>query len=302
MSALILACDVGNSRTKYGFFRHEDNPNSPGELPSCLLTMTVDHTDVSQTGHEIHWDAVRHEQLPNFWDGATKIVGVIAGSSPEKVATAQKNWPRDWADEPLVIERPTELPIDVDLVEPERVGMDRLLNGIAINQQRCASTPTIIIDAGTATTVDLIDETGTFCGGAILPGLELSARALHRETALLPLIDIAEFAAEFAEQEQLSNKQFINEQRQATEPPPAIGRETRAAMHSGLFWGQVGAIRELVAQISSSVEKKSVSPKLVITGGASQLLRSEFPQADWKPFLSLQGLALTAIHPNGEPH
>ena len=88
--------------------------------------------------------------------------------------------------------------------------------------------PAVVIDVGTAITVDLVSAEGAFLGGAILPGIAMSARALHEFTDLLPLVDMSELAA----------------------PPPALGDSTEAAMRSGLFWGAVGAVRQLIEQLA----------------------------------------------------
>jgi type III pantothenate kinase len=101
------------------------------------------------------------------------------------------------------------------------------------------------------------------------PGFDLCARALHHYTALLPLIPLEELGEAV---------------------PEAIGENTRAAMRSGLFWGQVGAVKELLAQQSRSLE--SEDPLVLVTGGGGALLMRELPSARWLPHLSLQGLAL----------
>jgi type III pantothenate kinase len=101
-----------------------------------------------------------------------------------------------------------------------------------------------------------------------LPGIGLSARALHEFTDLLPLIDVSELI----------------------EPPSALGTDTEAAMRSGLFWGAIGAIRQLVEQLGRQVND---TPEIFLTGGAApavaQLLGSH---ARYVPHLTLAGIAL----------
>jgi type III pantothenate kinase len=119
---------------------------------------------------------------------------------------------------------------------------------------------------GSAITVDLVSADGAFCGGAILPGLAMSARALYEFTDLLPLIDM----------------------RDLTEPPPALGTATVPAMQSGLFWGAVGAVRELIQQLTGGA-----AADVLLTGGAgpavAQLLG---PAARYVPHLTLAGIAI----------
>jgi type III pantothenate kinase len=155
--------------------------------------------------------------------------------------------------------------------------MDRLLNAVAANVLRKRHQPALIVDSGTATTVDAVNSAGAFLGGAILPGFDLCARALHHYTALLPLIPLEELSESV---------------------PTSLGKNTRAAMQSGLFWGQVGAVKELLLQASRTLACDD--PLILVTGGGGALLMQELPNAHWLPHLSLQGLALAidAIGPH----
>ena len=89
-----------------------------------------------------------------------------------------------------VLQYAGELPLRVELEKPDHVGIDRLLDAVAVNSRRAPGVPAVIIDAGSAVTVDLVDGAGAFRGGAILPGLRLMAKSLHDYTALLPLIEL----------------------------------------------------------------------------------------------------------------
>ncbi|MGA2257264.1 MAG: type III pantothenate kinase [Thermoguttaceae bacterium] len=151
---------------------------------------------------------------------------------------------------------------------PDMVGVDRLLDGLAANRLRTPGRPAVVVDVGSAITVDLVDADGDFLGGAILPGIAMSARALHEFTDLLPRIDMAELA----------------------EAPSALGTATIAAMRSGLFWGAVGAVRQLVEQLTGNSHAE-----VFVTGGAGpvvvQLMGSA---AQYIPHLTLAGIALAA--------
>ena len=85
----------------------------------------------------------------------------------------------------------------------------------------------MIVDVGTAITVDLVSADGAFLGGSILPGIQMAARALHHFTDLLPLVNVSDLST----------------------PPPPLGTSTESAMQAGLFWGAVGAIRQLIDQL-----------------------------------------------------
>lgn len=162
-----------------------------------------------------------------------------------------------------------DLPLEINVEAPERVGMDRLVAAIAANERRERMRPAIIVDAGTAITVDLVDAEGVFQGGVILPGFRLSARALADGTDLLPNVD-ATFRGE---------------------PPEVIGKSTTAAIRSGLFWGGVGAIRELVARAASDLD---TSPQIFVTGGDAERLTGYLAaDAQFVPDLVLRGIVLS---------
>ena len=107
-----------------------------------------------------------------------------------------------------------------------------------------------------------------FLGGAILPGIAMSARAMHEFTDLLPLVDMTELDG----------------------PPPALGDETEAAMRSGLFWGAVGSVRQLIDQLAGDAR-----PQVILTGGAGPAVaRLLSESAILVPHLTLAGIALAA--------
>ena len=163
-----------------------------------------------------------------------------------------------------------DLRLAVVLERPDMVGIDRLLNAVAADQLRRPGLPAVVVDVGTAITVDLVSDRGAFLGGAILPGIAMSARALHQFTDLLPLIDMSELL----------------------DAPPALGKATVPAMRSGLFWGAIGAVRQLIDRLSSQVTGQ---PEVYLTGGAGPTVASLLgPCARHVPHLTLTGIALTA--------
>ncbi|WP_166824892.1 type III pantothenate kinase [Thalassoroseus pseudoceratinae] len=258
----VLAIDVGNSRIKVGLFKVD----ADHVLPTCKQAITF------SADQPFPWRDMEHWQ---DWSHDLNLTSVIAATNPTHLANVLNSWPTD-RKPPLEVSSPEALPLTIDLLEPNRVGIDRVLNAVAANRVRVPGRPIVIVDSGTATTVDVVTADGVFAGGAILAGFELAARSLHRYTALLPLISIDEL--------------------HEAEPSP-IGKETRGALQSGLYWGQVGAIRELVAQMTRS-QKPSVEPNtdMILTGGGAELLRPHFPAAISTPHLALQGLALTCLH------
>lgn len=257
---MLLAADVGNSRTKFGLFA-DDAGARGAELPVCLDSWAVSHQG-SVPWEEIHLAARRQ--------GAGSFDGLIAGANPAGVQQVLATWPVRSMPAPRVIDDPDSFPLKVSLESPSKVGIDRLLNAVAANVVRAQGQPSVIVDTGTATTVDAVSPDGAFEGGAILPGFELSARALHQYTALLPYITIEELVE------------------RSHEP---LGTNTREALRSGLFWGQIGAIRELIAQLSTRWNRE---PMVFLTGGGATLAATQFPEAHFEPHLSLQGLVIAS--------
>ncbi|MFM9965298.1 MAG: type III pantothenate kinase [Planctomycetaceae bacterium] len=251
-----LAIDVGNTRIKLGLFA-EPPIGSRCELPRCLERAVV------MSPESLPWELLAQwHSAANGWQPA-----VIAGSNPHNIERVQADWPHSLGPVPWTVANTDDFPLPIRVDEPRRVGIDRLLNAVAVNELRSADYPAVIVDSGTATTVDVVFADGAFIGGAILPGLALSAKALHEYTALLPLVSVLELG-------------------QA--PPEALGRNTRAAIRSGLFWGQLGAVKELIARQSGS------EAEVFVTGGGGALLASHLPRARFEPHLPLQGLVLVA--------
>lgn len=162
-----------------------------------------------------------------------------------------------------------DLPLEVNVKSPEQVGMDRLVAAVAANARRAANRPAIIVDAGTAITVDVVDAQGVFQGGVILPGFRLSARALSDGTDVLPVVD-ATFPCD---------------------APELIGKSTTEAIRSGLFWGGIGAIRELVARTTIELQ---TSPQVFVTGGDAERIANHLAlDAEFVSDLVLCGIVLS---------
>jgi type III pantothenate kinase len=259
--APVLAIDIGNSRMKFGLFDGAASARPHG-LPDCLHFLALPLTESIPWPEVFRWAEVLGGQAPR---------AAVASVNPAGTEALLAGWPQTGWPPPRVIAGPAALPLSIEVEFPERVGIDRLLNAVAGNRLRPADRALVVVDSGTATTVDLVTAAGAFAGGAILPGLALASRSLHHYTALLPLIPTEELAGE---------------------PPEALGRSTRAALRSGIFWGQVGAVKELIARLSERIEPP---PTVLLTGGAGQLLAPHLPPApQWLPFLPLQGLATIA--------
>lgn len=143
-----------------------------------------------------------------------------------------------------------DLGLQVKLDNPKEVGADRLVNAVAA--QKKYGGPMIIIDFGTATTFDIIDKQGNYCGGIISAGVNLSVEALHMAAAKLPRVAVEK-------------------------PDQVIGTGTVTAIQSGIFWGYVGLVEGVVRRIKQefSVENPGQKMKVLATGGLAPLFKGE---------------------------
>jgi type III pantothenate kinase len=189
------------------------------------------------------------------------MVSVVPGWSAivEEVAARQPG-------RPLVNATHRTIPLPVRVAEPELVGADRLLG--AWTARALVGAPCIVVDVGTATTIDVVDASGAFVGGAILPGPALGMHALARGTALLPPVPLEL-------------------------PGRAIGRDTVAAIASGVMLGQREAIAGLIGLMAVELGSDR-RPSVVLTGGDARVLGAP----DWadriEPDLLLHGLGTLA--------
>ena len=256
MSQPVVAIDAGNTRIKLG--RFDLAHRSPSGLPVALFSTAV------HCGDGLPWDSL-------LTDGAPAM---ITGSNPQEARRIHDSWPQDRRP-PVLLSDVRRLPIVIDVDAPERVGIDRLLTAVAANIVRAPGQPAVLIDSGTATTVDYVNAAGHFCGGAILPGFDLCSRALHQYTALLPLVEMAAI-------------------RREADAPAELGRNTQAAITSGLYWGHVGAVKELMRRLMLAGDPH-IEPLILLTGGAAPLLYPHLPTiVRHEPLLALQGLAAAA--------
>ena len=151
---------------------------------------------------------------------------------------------------------------------PDCVGIDRLLDALAVRGRQQPGVPAIIIDAGSAITVDWLDESGAFAGGSILPGVRLMALALHDYTALLPVVTLSR------------------------SDPPYPGTSTPAALEIGILAAAVGGIQFLITQMT---QRAGVAPDVFLSGGDAALLAPALKQpVQLWPEMTLEGVRLAA--------
>ena len=161
------------------------------------------------------------------------------------------------------------MPVRHDLEGPETAGADRALAVSAAVRLMPQGRPGLVVSCGTAITVERITADGIWQGGAIAAGLGLAARALHLLTAQLPLVEL-------------------------DRAPPAWGSSTRPAVEAGVYWGAVGAVRELLARQAGDLLE---DPWVIWTGGDAALLAGPIAGKDARiePDLVLLGLSHLAF-------
>ena len=198
-------------------------------------------------------------------------IDAIACASVVPVLTRHLETLADRRDLPLVVAAAGTVPIAVRVDRPSEVGADRLVNALAA--ARLYGTPAVVVDFGTATTLDCVAADGAYVGGAIAPGLELGLEALATRTARLPRVELRM-------------------------PDRVIGRDTVSAIQAGAVAGHVGLASALLARARRELaEVDGIEPrevKAILTGGLSA--------APWAaaiadvdaidPELTLKGLAI----------
>ena len=196
-----------------------------------------------------------------------QVTGVIIATVvPRALHNLQTLARKYFKAEPLIAgEPPVEWGMALDVLEPKSVGADRAVTMIAAHALHAGDL--IVIDFGTATTLDVVDYKGAYKGGIIAPGINLSLDALVTAAAKLPRIAI-----------------------EAPATPSVIGRDTVSQMQIGIFWGYVAMIEGLVARMKAEVGRPI---KVVATGGLAILFEAHTTMFDTvEPDLTIQGLAI----------
>jgi len=260
MSPPLLAVDIGNSFAKLGLFSSLELQAEKSKLPS---PEDVFEFATAEGPAENLLSSLPSETLR--W----RVSSVNRAGFQKLAQFVRQHRPAD--DFQRLSFR--DLPIEVLVDEPDKVGLDRLAAAVAANVLRPANTPAIVVGCGTAVTVNLLDGRGAFLGGTILPGFRLAAEALFGGADFLPLARVEPNA----------------------DPPAVVGKNTNDAIRSGLFWGTVGSVREIMARMKQDL---TAEPALFITGGDLRRLSPLVADhAHYRPHLVLSGLAVASTSP-----
>jgi type III pantothenate kinase len=248
---MLLLVDIGNTNVKFGI-----------DIDGVLRTRWRVHTD--RTSMPDEWWIVLNTLAVADGIDLTAIDGAVVSSSVPGVTPWITTMIHDRIHiDPVIVGPATDLGITVEIDNPTEVGPDRLVDAAAAFDQ--FGGPVVVLDFGTATTLNIVNEHGAFIGGAIAPDLRSAHDALVGKAAKLTSVDLV----------------F---------PASVIGHNTVAAMQAGIMLGYVGLINGLIAQID---EELGEQPTVVCTGGFGGVFKDRCPRiSTYAPDLTIDGLRL----------
>jgi type III pantothenate kinase len=267
IGAMLLALDLGNTNITIGLFR-------AGALLGTRRAATNPRATVDELelllGGLLQLDGISLTDVD-----AVSLASVVPSLTAAVERIAERR------GQHLVVATAGSVPLAVRVDRPDDVGADRLVNALAA--ARLHGTPAVVVDFGTATTLDCVATDGAYVGGAIAPGLELGLEALATKTAKLPRIELVA-------------------------PDRAIGRNTVQAMQAGAIFGYqalaAGLLERVRAELAAASDVEPSGVKAILTGGlsAAPWVRSLRGIDAIDPELTLKGLAiLHAEVGGGEP-
>jgi type III pantothenate kinase len=248
---VLLVIDVGNSNIVLGVY-----------AGTQLLHDWRIATDKARTSDEYGILVTQLFRLADI-DPASVTDIIISSVVPTLTGVLERLGNQYFGHQPLVVGPgiKTGMPIQYD--NPREVGADRIVNAVAGFEKY--RTALIIVDFGTATTFDFVNRKGEYCGGAIAPGLAISLEALFQRASKLPRVDIVK-------------------------PPAVIAKNTVNSMQSGIVFGYVGLVDEIVTRMKTESRE---TVKVVATGGLAGLIAPESRTIDVvDEYLTLEGLRI----------
>ncbi len=281
---MLLAIDVGNTNTVLGLYRLEGEPGSPAaglgrrgdEKPELAAHWRVT-THRSQTADEYGVLFVNLFEMHGMKPGQVSHI-IISSVVPPVEGTLRQVCEDYFHTQPLFVEPgiKTGMPVLVD--NPSELGADRLVNAIAAFERY--GGPCVIVDFGTATTFDVVSAKGEYLGGAISPGLGISADALFTRAARLGRVEIKR-------------------------PAKVIGTNTVTHLQSGIYYGYIGLVDGILERIMVEL---GAPARVIATGGlARQIAEDSRYIAEIDDMLTLDGLLILfernrTARPRGKAH
>jgi len=226
---MLLAIDIGNTNTVIGCFEGE-------ELLGSFRIQSSRAYTTDEAG------IMCKQLIDHHVKAATTVTSVALCSVVPALTAIYENMSRLYFEcVAQTLTADADLGFRIGVPEPDQVGADRLANALAVS--RIYGTPAVVVDFGTATTFDVLDNEGTYLGGVIAPGVITSSSELSRRAAQLFRVRIEE-------------------------PERLIGKDTRSAMQSGIYFGTLGQVDRILAGIESEIGHK---PTVIATGGLAEL-------------------------------
>ncbi|MDI3328277.1 MAG: type III pantothenate kinase [Alicyclobacillaceae bacterium] len=248
---MLLAMDVGNTNIVLGVYKGK-------ELLYHWRIATVRDRTEDELGMMVKSLFADCGVSPEDIDGVA-----ISSVVPPLMLALDRMSRKYFHKKPLIVEPGIRTGLPIKMENPREVGADRIVN--AVGAIELYGPPLIIVDFGTATTFDVINERGEYLGGPIAPGIAISVEALFQRAAKLPRIELVK-------------------------PPSVLGRNTVTMMQSGVIYGFVGQVDGLVNRIR---EELPLPYRVIATGGLADLVSSESRTIDEvNPYLTLQGLRI----------
>ncbi|WJH36385.1 type III pantothenate kinase [Paenibacillus sp. CC-CFT747] len=248
---MILVVDVGNTNIVLGIYKKES-------LLHHWRLSTNRSATVDEYGIMVH-NLFHHAGIK-----VEDIEGVIISSVVPPLMFVLENLCVKYIKKtPMIVGPGIKTGLNIRYENPREVGADRIVNAVAGIE--IYGPPLIIVDFGTATTFDYIDEQGQYIGGNIAPGIGISTEALYQRAAKLPRIELVK-------------------------PKSTVGRNTVSSMQAGIIFGFAGQVDGIVERIR---EEFGTSPKVIATGGLAELISSESRSIETvNPLLTLEGLRI----------
>lgn len=258
---MLLLSDVGNTQTVIGIYA-----GSPGEQGSYRATWRIRTDKLATT------DDVRSHLMPLFMLAGISANDISRACVASVVPSLAISWAhaveKTWGVEPVCCNAQVAHEnglFDADYPHPNEIGADRVADAIAARQ--LFGDPVVVVDFGTATNIEVIDERGRFVGGIIAPGINTGANALFADAAQVAATGVKL-------------------------PERVIGKSTAEAVQSGVIFGEVGRVDGLLARI---FEELGCQCPVVATGGLVHTVSSLSKHiTDVCPELTLEGLRILA--------
>ncbi len=249
---MLLAIDVGNTETVLGVFNSD-------ELAWHWRMATV--ADRAADELALLFSGFLGQQDLSF---SKQVTGVVISSGVPTITVALRDMTeRYFHFAPIVVEPGVKTGIPILIDNPREVGADRVVNALGAFSKH--GGPCIVVDFGTATTYDAVSAKGEYLGGAIAPGVQISAESLTAHAARLPNVEISA-------------------------PPSVIGRNTVDAMRSGLLWGTVSEVEGMIERMEEEMDGEV---SVIATGGLADAIVPLTDMVDHhEPWLTLEGLRL----------